>query len=75
MCFEECFFKRNMFFREEYILKRNEHLDTDVVCHVVGAVRVVPEVVAVLKDRKNVKLGSLLKANSNMYQNVHFSRL
>ena len=38
---------------ERCIFGRNEHLDTDVVSYVAVAVRVVPEVVAVLMDQKN----------------------
>ena len=42
-------FKRNVFPGGV----RSEHLDTDVVSHVAVAVRVVPEVVAVLRTIKN----------------------
>ena len=39
---------------ERCIFGRNEHLDTDVVSYVAVAVRVVPEVVAVLITINNI---------------------
>ena len=77
MLFKRIFFVK--IFKRNVCFKRNEHLDTDVVSHVVGAVRVVPEVVAVLMDQKN-KIGKFKKqirgdhvSVRNMYYNVQFT--